>query len=67
MGPSVFRMLFAASIGSAMKTICLWKLEHGGRLGILDQFLGSITITDAIAAQLNLRPSYQISAFLIAV
>ena len=51
-------MLFAASIGSAMKTICLWKLEHGGRLGILDQFLGGITITNAIAAQLDFRLLY---------
>ena len=41
-----------------MKTIYLWKLEHGGRLGILDQFLGSITIINAIAAQLNLQPLY---------
>jgi len=51
-------MLFAASIGNGMKTICLWKLEHRGRLGILDQFLGSVTITNAIAVQLNLRPFY---------
>ena len=49
LSPSVFWMLLAASIGNAIKTICLWKLEHGRQLGILDQFLGSITVTNTIA------------------
>lgn len=54
-GPTIFPILFAAIVGQAMHAIALWRLEHGERMKILDQLLGSTSIFATVVTQLKFR------------
>src|SRR2546423_5123300 len=63
--PTVFSIMFAAIVGRALKSICLWRLQEGERIGLLDAMLGSMTITNAITTQISLRSLHFVGILLV--
>ncbi|OQE10439.1 hypothetical protein PENVUL_c004G09470 [Penicillium vulpinum] len=55
--PTVFPVLFAAIAGSSIKSIASWRIQTtaGATIGLVEQCLGSQTITGAILTQIRLR------------
>lgn len=47
--------MFAAIVSRALKSVSLWRLQEGGRIGLLDILLGSTTITNTITTQISNR------------
>jgi hypothetical protein len=48
----MYPILLAAIVGNAMEVIATWIAEHGGRLFVLEQLMGSTTIFGAIKTQI---------------
>ena len=57
--------MFAAIVGRALKSICLWRLQEGECIGLLDAMLGSTTITNAITTQISLRSLHFVGILLV--
>src|SRR5579862_7737414 len=57
--------MFAAIIGRALKSICLWRLQEGEYVGLLDTLLGSTTFTNTITTQISLRSLHLVGILLI--
>ena len=55
LGPTVFPIVFAAIIGRLMKSVALWRAQHGTNLGFLEQLVGSQNIAGAIERMFMLR------------
>ncbi|KAJ5177627.1 uncharacterized protein N7500_000326 [Penicillium coprophilum] len=55
--PTIFPVLFAAIAGSSIKSIASWRIQTtgGATIGLVEQCLGSQTITGAILTQIRLR------------
>ncbi|KAJ5355937.1 hypothetical protein N7517_010546 [Penicillium concentricum] len=55
--PTVFPVLFAAIAGSSIKSIASWRIQttRGATIGLIEQCLGSQTITGAFLTQIRLR------------
>jgi hypothetical protein len=55
--PTIFPVLFAAIAGSSMKSIALWRVQtrQGATIGLVQQCLGSQTISSAFLTQVRLR------------
>ncbi|KAJ5121272.1 uncharacterized protein N7515_009233 [Penicillium bovifimosum] len=55
--PTVFPVLFAAIAGSSIKSIASWRIQtpQGATIGLVEQCLGSQTITGAFLTQIRLR------------
>jgi len=66
-GPTVFPILFASIVGRAAHAILLWRLEKGGRIGILDTLASSTSLTSTVTSQLQLRSLSILSVALLAV
>ena len=45
--PTLFPIVFTASVGRALKQIASWKLERGTHVGTLEAMMGSIGIRGA--------------------
>ncbi|OMP83028.1 hypothetical protein BK809_0001220, partial [Diplodia seriata] len=54
-GPSIFPIVFAAVVAKNLRTISLWQLEKGQKIGVLDQLLGSTSVVSTIITQFQLR------------
>ncbi|KAI5803062.1 hypothetical protein EDC01DRAFT_702806 [Geopyxis carbonaria] len=54
-GPTVFPILFAMIIGKTLKNIARWRIEHGERIGVLEQLLGSTTLAATLETQFQVR------------
>ncbi|KAH0021602.1 hypothetical protein KCU78_g6065, partial [Aureobasidium melanogenum] len=67
LGSTFYPILFAAVVGRALKSIAFWKLEKGGRIGALDQVLGSMTIVQTVFTQLQMRSLSFLSLLLISI
>ncbi|KAL2868164.1 uncharacterized protein BJX67DRAFT_351228 [Aspergillus lucknowensis] len=55
LGPSVFPIIFAAIVGSMMRSIALWKAEKSAPLGLLEQLNGSTSFAGTVASIWSLR------------
>jgi hypothetical protein len=66
-GPSVFPLLFAATIGRLIHAVLLWRLEKGARIGLLDLLAGSTSLTATITSQLQLRTISVVSVILLLI
>lgn len=66
-GPTIYPILFAAIVGRALKSIAFWKLEKGGKIGTMDQLLGSMTITQTILTQVQMRSLGFLGLLLVAI
>ncbi|KAJ5841143.1 hypothetical protein N7534_010973 [Penicillium rubens] len=55
--PTVFPVLFAAIAGSSIKSIASWRIQttRGATIGLVEQCLGSQTITGAFLTHIRLR------------
>ncbi|KAJ5558205.1 hypothetical protein N7535_008420 [Penicillium sp. DV-2018c] len=55
--PTIFPVLFAAIAGSSIKSIASWRIQtpQGATIGLIEQCLGSQTITGAFLTQIRLR------------
>ncbi|KAH8805205.1 hypothetical protein F5884DRAFT_442661 [Xylogone sp. PMI_703] len=65
-GPTVFPVLFAAIVGGAMKAIATWKLQRGATYGVIEQLIGSISISGAFLTQAQLL-AFNFTALLIII
>ncbi|RFU25800.1 hypothetical protein B7463_g10535, partial [Scytalidium lignicola] len=65
-GPTVFPIIFAAIVGGAMKAIATWKLQRGTTFGLIEQLIGSISISGALLTQAQLL-AFNIPGLLIVV
>jgi hypothetical protein len=54
-GPTVFPITFATIVGRAIKSLSLWRLQEGERIGVLNLLLGCTTITNTVTTQFSLR------------
>ncbi|RAK98888.1 uncharacterized protein BO80DRAFT_426992 [Aspergillus ibericus CBS 121593] len=54
--PTIFPVLFAAVAGGSMKSIASWRIQtrRGATVGLLEQCLGSQTISGALLTQIRL-------------
>ncbi|KAH0538087.1 hypothetical protein FGG08_005299 [Glutinoglossum americanum] len=57
--------MFAAIVGRALKSICLWRLQEGEYIGLLDALLGSTTFTNTITTQVSLRSLHFVGVLLV--
>ncbi|KAK4617641.1 hypothetical protein CLAFUW4_12327 [Fulvia fulva] len=55
LGPTIFPIVFAAVVGRTLKTILVWLLERGEKLGTLDLLAGSNTVASTIWSLYVLR------------
>ncbi|KKY26970.1 hypothetical protein UCDDS831_g01018 [Diplodia seriata] len=63
-GPSIFPIVFAAVVAKNLRTISLWQLEKGQKIGVLDQLLGSTSVVSTIITQFQLRAHGPVGATL---
>ncbi|RDW65897.1 uncharacterized protein DSM5745_09636 [Aspergillus mulundensis] len=56
LGPTVFPIVFAAIVGSLMRSWALWKAQNGAALGLLEQMNGSTSFACTIELAIALRP-----------
>jgi hypothetical protein len=65
--PTVFPVLFAAIAGSSIKSIASWRIQtpRGATIGLVEQCLGSQTITGAFLTQIRLRAVNLIALFTV--
>ncbi|KAL2686927.1 hypothetical protein Neosp_004472 [[Neocosmospora] mangrovei] len=54
-GPTVFPVLFAAIVGGALKTFATWRVQNGTQVGMIEQLVGSHTVTGALFTQARLK------------
>ncbi|KAI8669601.1 hypothetical protein NCS57_00775400 [Fusarium keratoplasticum] len=54
-GPTVFPVLFAAIVGGALKTFATWHVQNGTQVGVIEQLVGSHTVTGALFTQARLK------------
>ncbi|KAG9245138.1 hypothetical protein BJ878DRAFT_502883 [Calycina marina] len=52
---TLFPIFFAYVTGRATVKLATWKLEKGSSLGLLEQLMGSRTVTSSITTQIHLR------------
>ncbi|TKA66326.1 hypothetical protein B0A49_08043, partial [Cryomyces minteri] len=64
-GPTILPLLFAATLGRALKAILFWRLERGERVGTLDVLAGSTTLVNTLGTQLSLRTASLIGVILL--
>jgi len=62
--PTIFPVVFAALVGSAMKNIATWKVQTQASVSLLEQLMGSQTISGAFLTQIQL-PAFNLLALLI--
>ncbi|KAF4303436.1 hypothetical protein GTA08_BOTSDO08862 [Botryosphaeria dothidea] len=55
LGPSIFPIVFAAVVAKNLRTVSLWQLERGQKVGVLDQLLGSTSVISTVITQVQLR------------
>ncbi|RFU26789.1 hypothetical protein B7463_g9553, partial [Scytalidium lignicola] len=65
-GPTVFPIIFAAIVGGAMKTIATWKMQQGATLGLVEQLLGSNSISGVLFTQARML-AFNITAILLII
>ncbi|KXG47219.1 uncharacterized protein PGRI_010890 [Penicillium griseofulvum] len=65
--PTVFPVLFAAIAGSSIKSVASWRIQttRGATIGLVEQCLGSQTITGAILTQIRLRAVNLLAIFTV--
>ena len=63
-GPTIFPIVFAAIVGGAMKSLATWRIQRGATIGLVEQLLGSSTISGAFMTQLQFR-AFNVLALLI--
>ncbi|KAF4765739.1 hypothetical protein N7455_004456 [Penicillium solitum] len=65
--PTVFPVLFAAIAGSSIKSIASWRIQTtgGATIGLVEQCLGSQTITGAFLTQIRLRAVNFVAVFTV--
>lgn len=51
---TIFTILFAATVGRALRSYALWLLEQGSSVGLLDRLLGSLTVGGALISNISL-------------
>lgn len=54
-GPTVFPVLFAAIVGGALKTFATWRVQNGTQVRMIEQLVGSHTVTGALFTQARLK------------
>ncbi|CAG8977001.1 hypothetical protein HYALB_00012853 [Hymenoscyphus albidus] len=64
-GPTIFLIVFAAIVGSAMRTIATFLIQSGSSIGVLEQLLGSRTISGALFTQIRLRAMDSVALVII--
>jgi hypothetical protein len=52
---TAFPYIFAFVVGGAVRSIALWRLQCGSRIGVLDLLFGSSSLTGTLTTQINLR------------
>jgi hypothetical protein len=57
--------MFAAIVGRALKSVCLWRLQEGEYIGLLDALLGSTTFTNTITTQISLQSLHFVGILLV--
>lgn len=50
---TIFSILFAASFSRVLRSLALWLLERGGTIGLLDQLVGSLSVSSALKTQIS--------------
>ncbi|QQK43970.1 Ribosomal protein S2, conserved site [Penicillium digitatum] len=65
--PTVFPVLFAAIAGSSIKSLASWRIQTtgGATIGLVEQCLGSQTITGAFLTQIRLRTMNFVAVFIV--
>lgn len=61
----MYPILFAAVMGRSMRNIALWAAERGEKLGVLEQLMGSVSISGAFTTQISLWRGNIVSAVLV--
>lgn len=50
---TIFSILFAATFARLLRSFALWLLERGSKIGLLDQFVGSLSVSSALMTQIS--------------
>lgn len=53
--PTLFPILFAATVGRSLKLLAMYRVERGERLGVLDQLQGSQSFVGALITAATIR------------
>ncbi|TEA10795.1 hypothetical protein C8034_v008697 [Colletotrichum sidae] len=64
---TLFPILFAAVVGRLMSQIARWRLEHGAKMGMLEQLMGSRTVGGTILVHFQLRALNLLALFLLLI
>lgn len=64
---TIFTILFAATVGRALRSLTLWLLERGSTIGFLDRLLGSMTVSGTLVTNLVTRipTSFMTTVFVV--
>ncbi|KAK4231898.1 hypothetical protein QBC38DRAFT_495163 [Podospora fimiseda] len=65
--PTLFPILFAATLGRFLKLLSMYRVERGERLEVLDQLLGSTTVTNTVVTALSMLSVSYITIILILI
>ncbi|KAJ8133531.1 hypothetical protein O1611_g83 [Lasiodiplodia mahajangana] len=57
-GPTVFPILFTIVVGGTLRSLALYRLQAGGKIGFLDLLLGSTTLGNTIETLFERRFNY---------
>ena len=61
----MFSVLFVAIVGGAMKSIATWRIQRGTTVGLVEQLLGSNTISGALVTQAKLQAFNILGLFIV--
>ncbi|KAI8964326.1 hypothetical protein F5Y11DRAFT_102623 [Daldinia sp. FL1419] len=54
-GPTIFPVVYALVVGGALRSLALWRLQDGEKVGFLDLLIGSTSVGGMIGTQLERR------------
>lgn len=61
----MFPILFAAIVGGAMKSVATWRIQSGTTVGLVEQLVGSNTISGALVTQAKLQAFNPLGFFIV--
>ena len=66
-GPTVFAILFTATVGACLKALAAFALERGATVGLIEYLMASRTVSAAVTTPLRLRFFHPLIPFLLAL
>ncbi|KAK0620072.1 hypothetical protein B0T14DRAFT_496681 [Immersiella caudata] len=63
--PTLFPILFAATVGRCLRLVAMYRVEQGERLGVLDQLQGSQSFVAALITAVTLRGTTFLTILLV--